>query len=507
MVGEIGSMSVNSGSATGLEMSPRIYRRAPGSGVSFTRGSGSGPVQGWARQPAATTLDMSEPAMGGVQSTRQSGQVGHVGQTGNVGDVTLTMNSFSPVQELLHRYFSRYVNDANREAFATLVDNRAAVLEEMGHDAERIRQNMRKANTFDLVTAGVTGAVTAAPFAIASVVLDTVPALMSMANGSPAGEGAIAGAVAGAADVAGCSLLGPSTRNTRWLKADPSRMEPPMQQALQQGSPDLKTQAAYSALGLQTYTARNLLRTAATPLAQSFGGTAARTAVDTVLAAGGGVAAGALTGVTSRYFDQRNGMDGPALLLAHQDWRNLYTQLDTATWTSQAGNALARVGAFPGDVATGTLGAVQSLFTPSGVGEQVLLTTGFSGINAAKQAVVQGATAAGLNPPAAQFLGQVVNTVLSAPLYAALPPVMLGANHFAEVATNAIQSNGWSNTPASAQLLSPATAPTMAPMTMPATTQVAAQLPHTVLDLGDGETSALIPDTGLRARTMQTTEV
>ena len=452
--------------------------------------------------------------MGGIQSAQQSGQVGQVGQvgrTGNVGDVALTMNSYSPMQELLHGYFSRYVTDANREAFGALVDNRVAGLEEMGHDAERIRQNMSKANRFDLVTAGVTGAVTAAPFAIASVVLDTVPALMTMANGSPAGEGAIAGAVAGAADVAGSSLLGPSTKNTRWLKADPSRMEPPMQQALQQGSPDLRTQAAHSALGLQSYTARNLLRTAATPLAELFGGAAARTAVDTVLAAGGGVAAGALTGVTSRYFDQRNGMDGPALLFAHQDWQNIYTQLDTATWTGQAGNALARVGAFPGDVATGTLGAVQSLFKPSGLGEQVLLTTGFSGINAAKQAVVQGATAAGLNPPAAQFLGQVANTVLSAPMYAALPPVMLGANHFAEVATNAIQSNGWSNTPASAQVTGSTTAPTMGPttgpMTVPATTQVAAQLPHTVLDLGDGETSALIPGTGLRARSMQTTEV
>ena len=449
--------------------------------------------------------------MGGIQSAQQSGQVGQVGQTGNVGDVALTMNSFSPVQALLHDYFSRYVNDANREAFGTLVDNRAAVLEEMGHDAERIRQNMSKANRFDWTTAGVTGAVNALPFAAASIFIDAVPALMNMANGSPAGQGAIAGAVAGAADVAGCSLLGPSTKNTRWLKADPSQMELPMQQALVQGSPDLRTQAAYSALGLQSYTVRNFARTAVTPLAQSIGGTAARKAVDTVLSAGGGVAAGALTGATSRYFDQRNGMDGPALLLAHKDWRNIYTQLDAATWTSQAGNALARVGAFPGDVATGTLGAVQSLFTPSGLGEQVLLTTGFSGINAAKQAVVQGATAAGLNPPAAQFLGQVANTVLSAPMYAALPPVMLGANHFAEVATNAIQSSGWSNTPASAQVTGSTTAPTMgpitAPMTVPATTQVAAQLPHTVLDLGDGETSALIPGTGLRARSMQTTEV
>lgn len=469
MVGEIGSMSMNSGSAVGLETSPRIHHRGPGSGMSFTRGSGSVEAQGWTRPPA------------------------------NVGDVALTMDSYSPMQALLHDYFSRYVNDANREAFGALVDNRVAGLEEMGHDEERVRQNMSKANRFDWATAATRGAVNATPFALASVVIDTVPALMAMANGSAAGQGAIAGTFAGGVDVAGGRLLAPSLANTGWMNAAPNQMEPVMQQALEERRSGLATQAAHGALALQSYSARNVARTFAAPVAQSLGGTVARTTVDTVLAAGGGVVAGAASGMASRYFDRRNGMDGPALLLGHKEWTNLYTQLDAATWAGQAGNGLARVSAFPGDVLTGGLGAIRSLATPSGMAEQVLLGGGFSGINVATQAVVQSATAAGLNPPAAHFLGHVANTALSAPLYAALPPLALGANHIAGIATNAIQNSGWSNTPASAQV--------MAPTVAPATTQVAAQMPHTVLDLRGGETTALIPGNGLRARAVQTTEV
>lgn len=473
MVGEIGSMSMNSGSALGLETSPHVYHRGPGSGSSFMRGSGSVQAQGWTRQPA------------------------------NVGDVAITMNSYSPMQELLHGYFSRYVNDANREAFGALVDNRVAGLEEMGHDADRIRQNMNKANRFDWGAAGVAGAVNAIPFALASLALDTVPALSDLTDGSAAKGGAFSGLFAGAADVVGGKLLWPSLQNINWTKAPPEQMESVMQHALVANMPDQRIGAAQSGLGLQGYTVRNVLQTAATPLAQSIGGTATRLAVNSAFGVVGGIGAGAIAGAAARYFDERNGMAGPALLFGHKDWRNIYTQLDAATWTSQAGNALARVGAFPGDVATGTLGAVQSLFTPSGLGEQVLLTTGFAGINAAKQAVVQSATAAGMNQPAAQFLGQVANTVLSAPLYAALPPVMLGADYLAGAASNAIQSSGWSNTPASAEATALATMPT----SVPATTQITAQMPHTAVDLGGGETTALIPGNGLRARAVQTTEV
>ena len=491
MVGEIGSMSMNSGNAGGLTASPQTHLRNPGPVASFTRGGEPGPTRGWARQPAATTLEMGNPAPGEMQAT---GQIGHIGQTGNVGDVALTMNSYAPMQALLHDYFFPHVNSANRDAFGALVDNRVAGLEEMGHDEERVRQNMNKANRFDWATAAARGAVNATPFAIASVVIDTVPALLAMANGSAAGQGAIAGTFAGAVDVVGGALVRPSTGNTRWMNADPSQLEPVMAQALAEQTPGLMRQAAEGALALQSYSGRNIVRTFAAPAAQSLGGTAVRTAVDTALAAGGGLAAGAASGMASRYFDKRNGMDGPAFLFGHKDWMNLYTQLDAATWTGQAGNGLARAGALPGDVLTGALGAIGSLATPSGVVEQVLLGSGFAGINVATQAVVQSATAAGLNPPAVQFLGNVANTVLSAPLYAALPPLALGANHLADVATSAIQSGGWSNTPAGAQPTAPATAQIM-------------PVAHTVLDLGDDEASSLIPGNPSRRAGFQTTEV
>lgn len=117
--------------------------------------------------------------------------------------------------------------------------------------------------------------------------------------------------------------------------------------------------------------------------------------------------------MTSRDFDKRNGMDGPAFLLGRTDWLDLYTQLAAATWTSQAGNGLARAGAFTG---------------------------GLAGIGAVRQAASQRAKAAGLSPGTTEFLSQLTNTALSAPLYAGLAPAMLGATHLAGAATRSIQN-------------------------------------------------------------------
>lgn len=109
--------------------------------------------------------------------------------------------------------------------------------------------------------------------------------------------------------------------------------------------------------------------------------------------------------MTSRDFDKRNGMDGPAFLLGRTDWLDLYTQLAAATWRARA-----------------------------------LFTGGLAGIGAVRQAASQRAKAAGLSPGTTEFLSQLTNTALSAPLYAGLAPAMLGATHLAGAATRSIQN-------------------------------------------------------------------
>ncbi len=479
MVGEVGFMYTNTGSADVVLQTQRHSARNSVNPSEFTRGSPQGQARGWTRPPAATTLQM--------------GPEGQVAPMHQVGDVTLTMNSHSPMQALLHDYFSPYMNDATRVAFGEIVDSRAAGLEEMGHDAQRVQENMRKANNFDWAATATVGAVNAMPFAVSSVALDTIPAMLALAGGNPAAQGAMGGAIAGAADVAGVNLLANATKDHRWLNAAAARMEPVMQEAITARTPGALRRAAEIAAALQTYTMRNAGRALVAPVAQALGGTAARVAVDSAISAGGGVVAGAGFGMASRYFDQRRGMDGPALLFGQRDWLNLYKQLDAATWARQAGNAMARVGAFPGDVATGTLGAVRSLATPAGLAEIAVLAGGFSAINPAVQAVVQGATDAGLNQPATQFLAQATNFGLSPPLFTALPFAMLGANHVAQAGTRSIQHSGWSNAPAGPEALAQTPAP---------------QPQHTVLDLGDDEAHALLAaGSSLPARGMQTSDV
>ena len=70
----------------------------------------------------------------------------------------------------------------------------------------------------------------------------------------------------------------------------------------------------------------------------------------------------------------------------------------------------------------------------------VLFTGGLAGIGAVRQAASQRAKAAGLSPGTTEFLSQLTNTALSAPLYAGLAPAMLGATHLAGAATRSIQN-------------------------------------------------------------------
>lgn len=426
MVGEVDSIVGNLGNSgfAGSQMAttqacPPLY----GAAAPFTRGAEPGPAVGWTRQPLATTLELGDPAAAGASTMTPLGQV---------GTVALTMDSYSPMQTLLHGYFSRYTDDANHAALEALVDNRAAGLAAMGHDEEQVRRNMTKADNFDWASAAAVGVVNATPFAFASAMLYGFPSVSEIAHENAAEEGALTGFASAVTDVVGTGLTKTGTSNTAWTSGGMEHMEPVMQEAIARLNPGLWRQMWQGATVMQPYTVRNVVRTAVAPLGSA--------AADAGLTAVGGLFAGAASGVASRYFDKRNGMDGPAFLFGRTDWLDLYTQLAAATWTSQAGNGLARAGAFPVDAFNNAVGAVRKIGSPAGLAETVLFTGGFAGIGAVRHAASHRAQAAGLSPGTTEFLSQLTNTALSAPLYAGLAPAMLGATHLAGAATRSIQN-------------------------------------------------------------------
>jgi hypothetical protein len=464
MAGEIGSSygsaygyapgHVNSASAAMNfpTRSSNEYSQGPQAAPRFTRGGGvgtasveAGSAMGGGRHGASATtaIDMS----GGLDGTRRAyGTPPTATHASSLLQQQIDRHrSTLPLRSLLQGYFKPYMDSSNEGRFNDLINERFRHLSAMGHDVNRIRQNMAKANHFDWATAAATGAVNATPFAWASLALDLSNAPV-VAGDLPAAQGALVGGVAGVTDVAGMRVLESGTQNARWLHTDPRNLEPVMQEALAARNTQMST--AQNAALLQPYSARNVVRTMAAPMAQHLGGKPAADLTDTVIASGGGLVAGAGMGMLSRYFNQVNGSDSEAMLLAHKDWRNLYESLDQRTWNDQIDSGIDRVGRFPGDLATGLSNMAQRVASPAGLAEIGTLAGGFAGISWIKNAASAAATQAGYSPEMTRFVEQGVNTLASIPVYAGLPNAMGTATHYANAAAQYLQQGGWTNTPA-----------------------------------------------------------
>jgi hypothetical protein len=418
--------------------------------------------------PQGQSFQSSPNAVGGLLQPRQEAGVEQVRHTGVV------MDARTPEHVLINSYFAQFMNDNNYQQIHAIVQDRLQWFQQRGETAPQIELNMQRANDFDLGFAAVNGAVNAVPFAAAASYLHAVPGTLSAAKGNPAGEGALAGVFSGSADFVGTELLKPATSNTNYLKADVSMLEPALQEVVAAQTPGLGARAVKGAASLLPYTARNVIGAATT-----VGGMASAAAPINIF---GGIAAGAGSGVISRYFDQRHQMDGPGFLLGRKDWQDRYLQLASATWKEHGLNGLERAGKFPGDVVTNLSNALGKLVTPSGIAEMAELGAGFATVSALENAAKNAATAAGYGEVGRTLAGEATKTAASLVVYSGLVPSMLAAESAANAATEAIQRHGFSNT----ALPSPGNA-------SPATTA-----PHVTLELGDPD--LVVPPTARQGR-------
>lgn len=105
-------------------------------------------------------------------------------------------------------------------------------------------------------------------------------------------------------------------------------------------------------------------------------------------------------------------------------------------------NGGVRVARFPLDVITGSAAAVQNLFKPAQLAQTGVLGGGFAGVAAATSAAASAMQQAGYGPVATELVKQGVNTLASAPVFAAWTTAALGAGPAADAVAERIQGIG-----------------------------------------------------------------
>lgn len=335
--------------------------------------------------------------------------------------------------------FGRHIDGENAADFHRLIEDRTRQLHAMRETPESVEAVLTKGSRLDGIAQVTRGAVRAIPFAVASVAFDTYPQLSAFAEGA-AQLGLHAGLQSGIADTFGGALLDKATADTRWLAAEPSRLEPVMQQASEQKKPSTGRLAGENAAAIQTYSLRNLLRlgTAAAVTAKFGPATAAK--VDTWLTAGGGLVAGGLMSGATHAVDRQQGRAGPEYLLGRTDWKEQYLALkNTNAFTAPLTGAGKRLAKLPLNIATDGLRAGREVVSAAGMSKNGLLAGGFAATLSARSAVSQAMNSKGFNAASQAAMSHLTNVALSAPIFASVPAAEILAPVISEKLTQKLQ--------------------------------------------------------------------
>ena len=346
------------------------------------------------------------------------------------------------LRDKLTKFFEPHVTEQNREAFTQLIEQRATRLNEMGETPESVEATLAKGQKLDRVSQGVVGALKSVPFGAASRLLDTVPALTAFAP-TTALVGLTAGVISGAADVIGGGVLKRATSDTQWLTAKPEELETVMADAAKAREPSLKQSTLEAGVAFQTFSIRNTLRLGAATIGAETMTKPAAQEMDSWLSAAGSPASGSAAYLALQAMSERNHRTGPEYLLGRQDWEAQYTTLkDVNPLKDPLIYGAKRLAHIPVDMATDGLEATRKFFTATSLVQNVgMLGGGIAGTLAAKEAVEKAAVRAGFSEPAVAAAGHAVNTVLSAPVYAAWTTASVLTGPATDKAANFLQEN------------------------------------------------------------------
>ncbi|MDY7564700.1 type III effector [Pseudomonas sp. RTC3] len=311
----------------------------------------------------------------------------------------------------------------------SLIDSRAAKLQEIGETPADIRATLGKAPMLDRISTNASSALRSTPFAAASVLLYMKP-LISEGKWLPTDlqslKPFIPGAVFGVMDTVGNGIMNQVTGNAHYLKASPDQLHDAMTHSLKNNDPGKKQKVLDHGIGIQGYSVRNAVRTGVGTLME-YAAPLAKGAMDINLVVALGAAANAAYGNRIHTTEQRDSLRGAAFLFGRKDaqpkkdmadeteWLDTYKALKDASVSSVAFNAAKRLAGLPIDALTDGASAFRGLATATTLAQNGIgLSAGFAAVGMAQGAL------AGLvkHPVAKEAVSQLTNTVLSAGVFA-----------------------------------------------------------------------------------------
>lgn len=342
---------------------------------------------------------------------------------GHVNGVSATSNQTSVqigvLRKKMYEIFDSHITNANRDAFTALINDRAQQLHDMGQTPENIDQVMKKGARLDRVAKAAAGAVSSAPFAVASVILDRVPVLTEK-GGSSAMKGLISGTASGAADKFGESLVKDALEDTLWLGAPAKKLEDVMVKAQGRKQASLGQQSLKAGIAIQAYSLRNVARLAATAVVTATKGPTTAASLDLAISSAGGLLAGAGFASQLHQNDLRDHRVGPEYLLGRIDWKESYRALADSTVKEPLINGTKVMGKIALSVMTGSLRAVRETATATSIiGNVGALGGGFAATGALQELARGQAARLGAGPAALSAVGHAVNTAVSSVVFPA----------------------------------------------------------------------------------------
>jgi hypothetical protein len=359
---------------------------------------------------------------------------------------------------------SKVDNGSCLEAFDQEVASRITSLSDCGYTAEALDRLESKAKRLDEWADKVVGGAKSTPFAIASVLTDLLPVL-SGGNlvTDPFIKGYIAGTFSAIVDTAGGEALNRAVHDAWWLHVNPGdqtphlnynpeteraevhhhpgEMSPAMQNALANLDADigLARKVLQAGVSFQSYTVRNVGRTAISPIASLVTSEATVSHIDTGVTAIGGILAGAGAYRGLGHYAHQNGLAGLSALLSRRDYLDRLEQLEATSLAQQTKGALVRAAKVPADVLTDGTNALQAVLRFENLlAEFGPLAGGIASIVLAKTEASAMATHQHFSLAGRLAFTQLAGTLTMVPVLATWPGTSMIANHYKKPLANFI---------------------------------------------------------------------
>lgn len=338
---------------------------------------------------------------------------------------------------------------AHNQQIDALINSRARCLHDKEQTPAMIRDTFAKAQKLDRLATTASGALRAMPFAAASVLQYMKPAI-NKGDWLPTPlkplTPFIAGAMSGVMDQVGTGVMNRATGNAHYLTAPTERLHDVMAASVKRNEPGLMKQAVDMGVAVQTYTARNAVRTVLAPALASH--PTAQGAVDISVSALGGLAANAGFSNRMQSVQERDHLRGAAFVLGlkdkepkadlkdETDWLHAYEAIQSASYSGAALNAGKRVAGLPVDIATDGLKAVRSLVSATSLMQNgVALAGGFAGVGKLQELATENVT----RPAAKAAVSQLTNLAGSAGVFAAWTTAAVATGPATEKAESFLQ--------------------------------------------------------------------